>query len=64
MSRESTLILLGSIVLLSPFAGLPISLLSWLLPVLGLITLGIGISLRAERRKAAPSHEASLSTSS
>ena len=49
MSRESMLILLGILVVLSPFLGLPLSMLAWLLPFLGLVILGIGISLRAER---------------
>ncbi len=53
MSRESMLILLGILVMLSPFLGLPLSLLAWLLPFLGLVTLGIGISLRTERTRSA-----------
>jgi hypothetical protein len=64
MSRESLLILLGILVALSPFLGIPLSLLAWILPVLGLVTLGIGISLRTERTRSArptTSHEASPS---
>lgn len=64
MSRESLLILLGILVALSPFLGIPLSLLAWILPVLGLVTLGIGISLRTERTRSADattSHEASPS---
>ena len=61
MSRESMLILLGILVMLSPFLGLPLSLLAWLLPFLGFVTLGIGISLRTERKRStspvASSHE-------
>lgn len=64
MSRESLLILLGVLVALSPFLGIPLSLLAWILPVLGLVTLGIGVSLRAERTRGIrlnSSHETSTS---
>ncbi len=46
MSRESFLVLLAVFVIVSPFAGLPLSWLQVLLPVLGGLILIIGISLR------------------
>lgn len=53
MSRSSTLILLGVLVLIAPFSGLPLSFLSFLLPVLGCFIAIIGISIRtAQVRKA------------
>lgn len=51
MSRESVLIVLGLLVVLSPFIGLPLEILAWVLPVLGLIVVGIGVALRSRRRK-------------
>ncbi|MBU1292550.1 hypothetical protein KJ819_00595 [Patescibacteria group bacterium] len=65
MSRESVLSILGVLVLLSPFLGLPLAILSFILPLLGALTLGIALSLRRDRvRKAsaiATSHETSSS---
>lgn len=49
MTRESFLILLGILVVLSPFAGLPLSILSWILPVLGLLIVLIGVLYRRDR---------------
>jgi hypothetical protein len=49
MSREATLILIGLLVIVSPFSGLPVSWLQWLLPVLGIIVAVIGYSLRMEK---------------
>lgn len=46
MTRESVLITLGVIIALSPYLGLPLSVLSILLPVLGLIVLVIGVMMR------------------
>lgn len=58
MSRESTVILLGILVAMSPFVGLPLSVLSFVLPVLGILIALIGITLRALSAKAPlPSHE-------
>lgn len=55
MSRVSTLILLGVLIALSPFLGLPLSILMWVLPILGLMVLLTGVSLRARRvRKETP----------
>jgi hypothetical protein len=50
MSRENFLILLGVLILLSPFAGLPMSILAWILPILGILVLVIGITLHRNRQ--------------
>lgn len=42
--------LLGILVLVSPFVGLPLSLLTWVLPVLGGLTLGVGASYSMRKR--------------
>jgi len=53
MSRESMLIVVGILVMLSPFSGFPLSLLTWLYLFIGLVIVGIGISFRlAHRRRA------------
>lgn len=58
MSRAGTLILLGILIALTPFIGLPLSILAWVLPILGLMVLLTGVSLRrrmqAEERAAEP----------
>ena len=46
MTREQVLILLGILVALSPYIGLPLSILGFVLPVLGLMIVGIGVLLR------------------
>ncbi len=50
MSKESTLILLGILLIVTPFAGLPEFLRTTLLVVLGLAVVLIGISLKARMR--------------
>jgi hypothetical protein len=35
--------------MLSPFLGLPVSWLAWILPILGIIAAVIGYSLRSEK---------------
>lgn len=50
MSRALILIILGGLVALTPFSGLPMTILSWILPVLGVLVLAIGISFKRERR--------------
>ena len=47
MSRSSVLILLGLLVALTPFSGLPSVLRTLLLVILGFIVLGMGIAERA-----------------
>ncbi|MEK9160520.1 MAG: hypothetical protein AAB440_00590 [Patescibacteria group bacterium] len=54
MSRARTLILLGVLVGLSPFLGLPMWLLMWVLPILGLMVLLTGLSLRTRRMREEP----------
>ena len=49
MSRESVLLVLAVLVILSPFLGVPYSWLMVLLPILGVLILGIAITLRARR---------------
>ena len=59
------LMILGGIVLLSPFSGLPLSILTWILPVLGLAVLAIGFSYRERADKQSEErHEAPVSASS
>ena len=47
MSRAGTLILLGVLVILVPFSGLPTSIRSLLAVILGVCVLCIGLILRA-----------------
>ncbi len=65
MSRESVLSILGVLVLFSPFLGVPLSLLAWILPVLGALVFGIALSLRRDRirkeQRHTDTHEASSS---
>jgi hypothetical protein len=53
MSRTSLLIILGILVVLTPFSGLPLSWLSWILPIIGLIVIVIGVSLHRRHRESA-----------
>ena len=48
MSRSSTLILLGVLVMLVPFSGLPITLRTILSVLFGAVVLGIGLLTRQE----------------
>lgn len=65
MSRSLMLMILGGVVLLSPFSGLPLSILTWILPVLGLGVLAIGFSYRERAEKTSNEHhEASVPASS
>jgi uncharacterized membrane protein YwaF len=47
MSRTGILIVLGILVMLTPFSGLPIAIRSALLVAFGIAVLGIGLSLRS-----------------
>lgn len=51
MSREGIVIILGVLVALSPFVGLPYYVLAWVLPILGLVSALIALSLRVRRQK-------------
>lgn len=46
MSRTSALILLGVLVILIPFSGLPLALRTLLTVICGIAVLGIGLMLR------------------
>jgi hypothetical protein len=49
MSRETTLIILALLTILSPFVGLPYSWLMVVVPLLGVGVLALGIILRIRR---------------
>ena len=49
MSRPSILILLGVLVILTPFSGLPINIRTLLLIIFGAYVFGIGLSLRTHQ---------------
>ena len=53
MSRTSTLILLGVLVILAPFSGLPVAVRNLLAVIFGACVLGIGLSMRAREAHAA-----------
>lgn len=61
MTRESILIILGVLVTVSPWSGLPLRVLAWILPVLGIAIAFTGFTLhtRAAHRAANASKEAS-----
>jgi hypothetical protein len=62
MSRNSTLILLGILIVIVPFSGLPEAIRTFLAVILGACVAGIGFALRAsEARSQKQSAEASLS---
>ncbi len=52
------LIILGALVFIAPFSGLPLAILSWVLPALGLVAVAIGVSYRRQAPRATLSHEA------
>jgi len=49
MSKEGTLMIVGVLVILAPFSGLPLSWLEWILPVLGVIVIIVGYLVRRDR---------------
>jgi len=51
MSRTGTLILLGVLVILMPFSGLPASARSLITVILGVCVLGMGLSFRADEAR-------------
>ena len=51
MSKETVLIALGAITALSPYLGLPLSVLEILLPVIGLLVALVGIALRTRSKR-------------
>lgn len=52
MSHESTLLLIGILVVLSPFLGLPYSWLMVIVPFLGVVVVALSIILRARNMRA------------
>ncbi|MEK7086383.1 MAG: hypothetical protein AAB951_01180 [Patescibacteria group bacterium] len=46
MSRTGALILIGILILITPFSGLPEAIRTFLIVVFGVCVLGIGLSLR------------------
>ena len=59
MSRESLLVLIGILVVLSPFVGLPLTWLAVLVPVLGGMVALIGVTLVSRKgKKSISAHEA------
>ena len=62
MSRESLLILVGILVALSPFVGLPLVWLAFVTPFLGAVVVLIGFSLVSRKRNMqSPPYEAPTS---
>lgn len=51
MSRSSTLILIGALIILTPFSGLPIAFRSLLTVVFGMAILATGLSLRTREAR-------------
>jgi len=49
MTRESLLIVIGALLALSPFLGLPYSWLMVLVPALSAVVIVIGVTLRKKR---------------
>ncbi len=52
MSREGIIMTLGLLTAVSPFIGLPYSWLMWMLPVLGLVSFALALTLRVKRQRA------------
>lgn len=61
MSRENVLILLGLLIMLAPFSGLPNSWLEFVLPAFGLVVVLIASMVRAQQRAEEASEEPALS---
>lgn len=59
MSRESMLIIVGVLLMLSPFVGLPLAILMWFYLAGGLLVALIGVSLRLRRKRRQLVHESS-----
>lgn len=49
MSRRLILIILGILVAISPFVGLPLSILSWVLPILGALIVLTTLALKKRK---------------
>ncbi|MBP6860245.1 MAG: hypothetical protein KBC38_01620 [Candidatus Pacebacteria bacterium] len=64
MSKEGMVVLLGALVLILPFSGIPSAWLSFVYPILGLAITALALMLlrlrrdaRARRESAAPAYE-------
>jgi hypothetical protein len=65
MSREPILILLGTLIAISPFVGMHPSWFTFFLPIVGLLIAVIGFTLNQKKKQlAAPPHETSSSVGS
>ena len=53
------LIIVGVLLMLSPFIGLPLAVLMWFYLAIGLLVALVGVSLRVRRKRRALAHEAS-----
>lgn len=53
MSRSSTLIVAGLLIIFFSFMGFPLAWLHVMLPILGLIVVGIGFLIRADHVRSA-----------
>ena len=54
MSRPILLIILGVLIALTPYSGVPLSILSIVLPLLGLAVIAVGVLERVERKRHTP----------
>lgn len=63
MSRSLMLIILGALVFIAPFSGLPMNILAWILPVFGLALVAIGVAYRRNPPTLRPAYEADTSAS-
>ncbi len=56
MTREHIIMVLGALVFIAPWSGLPLSWLEWALPIIGLLVIGLAATLR----RRTPSNEPPL----
>lgn len=47
MNRERILMFVGGLVIIAPWSGLPLALLEWILPVLGLSVIALAFTMRS-----------------
>lgn len=65
MSREPILILLGTLIAISPFIGMPPSWFAFFLPIAGLLVAVIGFTLNKRKKQLASlPHETSSTVGS
>lgn len=62
MTRETILIILSVLVFISPFVGLPLSVLSWVIPTLAACIFLIAFQMRARRNARRIMREAQAAT--